>query len=200
MTVRVRGGGRALGLALLVTAGSACAPLGGMLPGGSGWPGSDRTVLDGEVRSVDGRRDVLRVVARQGGTRTLRWHRDTRVRYGRRDYPVTTLERGDLVRVWVTYDRGGDPWADRIEVLAGRDDRGGRNGRTVRLDGIVLGVDPRRGRFTVEPRRGESVVVYVPARPDRDDLRHLERLRRGDRVRLDVRPAGRREAELVRFR
>jgi hypothetical protein len=44
-------------------------------------------------------------------------------------------------------------------------------------------------------------VVYVPRDARRDDVRRFERLRRGERVRVEVRSRGRGDqAELVRFR
>jgi hypothetical protein len=69
----------------------------------------------------------------------------------------------------------------------------------VRLDGTVSAVDARRGTFTVEQGRTRH-TVQVPARLGRDDARRYDRLRRGDRVRAEVRPLPRGGYELVRFR
>jgi hypothetical protein len=70
-----------------------------------------------------------------------------------------------------------------------------------RLDGRVQGIDVRRGYFTMTGARNARVVVYVPRDARRDDVRRFERLRRGERVRVEVRSRGRGDqAELVRFR
>jgi hypothetical protein len=69
-----------------------------------------------------------------------------------------------------------------------------------RLDGRVQAVDARRGYFTLTADRSERVVVYLTRDARRDDVRRFERLRRGERVRVDVRARGRGQAELVRFR
>ncbi|HEX6134227.1 MAG TPA: hypothetical protein VFZ24_09690, partial [Longimicrobiales bacterium] len=127
----------------------------------------------------------------------------TRVIYGQRQYPVSSLERGDQVQIRVEYDRNNTAWADRIEVRdSRRSERDGdwSNARVQRLDGRVYQVDTRRGYFTLDGTYGRSLVVYVPRSLRREDARRFERLRRGDRVRIEVRSRGRDQAELVRFR
>lgn len=193
---RLARGGAALLVAAVLVATPGCAQAGG----GVHAPGPARSVIDGEVRSVDVRSGRIQVRDDRGRTRTLRYDRDTRVLYRQRRYRTTALERGDLVRVWVTHDRRGRPWADRVEVRASVADRRGTPARVVRVDGTVGQVDARRGYFTVRRARSAPVVVYVPARLGRDDVRRLERLRAGSRVRAEVRPLGAYEAELVRFR
>lgn len=201
-TMRTGGGGLMLVAAILGTAG--CAPLGGVVagPGGSSVRGD---VLDGEVGRVDLRRGRLDLVAWDGRVRSLLVHRDTRVRHRRREYSVSALERGDEVRVYVRFDRRGDAWADRVDVRRSlRDRRAPPARRSVRLEnlhGTVRAVDHRDGWFVVDPPgRREAVVVHLTARLDRRDEIRLDRLRRGQRVRLVVRPLDRDEVELVRFR
>jgi hypothetical protein len=191
--------GRALVLTAALLGVPGCAPLGDFW--GPGLPGRNR-VIDGEVRTVDVRRGRLQVSSGWGRTHTLNVDRATRVVYRRRDYRVDALERGDVVRVWVERDGRGDEWADRVEVRQSVRDRYDDDGdsRVERVEGRVGDVRLRDGYFTIEQGFNRSLAVYFGERLDRDDYRRLERLRRGDRVRADVRLFAGGEAELVRFR
>jgi hypothetical protein len=174
-------------------------------------PGARAQILEGEVRAVDARRGQLQLRERSGRTHTVRLDNRTDVVYRQRRYPVSALERGDIVRVRVLR-RNNTNWADRVEVReTARDARMARSrtdGRGVgvgtrveRLDGTVGVVDARRGYFTVRRTRQPDVTVYVPRRMGRDDERRLDRLRRGERVRVEVRGLDRNNrAEFVRFR
>jgi hypothetical protein len=196
-------GGRAAAAALglvLVLAASACMPLNALedvwsLNGGTSF-------VTGEVRSLDARRGRIQVREEHGNrrTHTLRYDTRTRVLYQQRQYPASSLERGDLVRVRTTRDRSGTLWADQIEVRRSIAQQRTAAARVQRLDGVVRQVDTRRGYFTVEQSRSRSVVVYVPQRLNGNDARRFSRLRRGERVRLDVRSVGSNQAQLVRFR
>ncbi len=122
---RITGGrGRALLLTAALLGLPACAPMGGVLVG-VGLPRGQRDVLDGEVRWVDLRRGQIGVREYDRGhhTRTLWVDRRTPVRYGRRTYGVDALERGDDVRVYVSWDRRGAAWANQVEVRRSARDR-----------------------------------------------------------------------------
>ena len=204
---------------LLAGAVTGCSSAGSL--GGMGDVFGNGSSVYGEVRSVDARRGRIQVREEHGGDRTVRYDNRTRVVYQNRQYPVTSLERGDQVQMRVEYDRNNTAWADRIEVrssarrserdrdrrrdrVGDRDrERGGVWGsaRVERLDGRVQGIDVRRGYFTMTGARNSRVVVYVPRDARRDDVRRFERLRRGERVHVEVRSRGRGDqAELVRFR
>jgi translation initiation factor IF-1 len=88
-----------------------------------------------------------------------------------------------------------------VELRYGGSDRDRRDvaGRIERLDGRVTSVDQRRGYFAMSDGR-QNVLVHVSGRLSNNDARRFDRLRRGDRVRVEVRYAGRGQAELVRFR
>jgi hypothetical protein len=179
--------------AVMLTA-SACAPLDQvMIPQGRD------NVLVGEVRSLDARRGRLDVREERGRMMTVRLDNRTPVLSGSRRHPVSSLRRGDLVRIRVSYDRSGTPWAERIDVRHSTADRRVA-ARIERIDGRVTGIDNRRGYFTVDQGRRSTVVVYVPNRLSSGDARRFDRLRRGDRVRAEVMVTGRDRAELVRFR
>ena len=207
MIQRIRGHRLAAALAATVLSVSACSGVGSALEdvAGGDLGALGGSTYSGEVRSVDTRRGRLQIREEYDGrTATIRYDDRTRVVYGNREYPVSTLERGDYVRVRVDHDGDGTLWAERIEVTRnGRDDRNDRDngvsGRTVRLDGRVRQIDVRRYIFTVEDD-DDMYLVYVPSRASRDDVRRFERLRRGDRARADVRIVRRGQAELIRFR
>lgn len=184
-------------LALLLVL-PACASMGGVL-------GGRPDDLYGEVRSVDTRRGYLELREDYGRDYTVRYDGRTRVVYGNRNYSVSSLRRGDPVRVQVEYDRYDEPWAERIELR--RDVRSERTGddrvtrmRTERWDGVVRDVDMRRGWFLLDRGRGRDARVYVGRATRRDDIRRFERLRRGQRIGVEVRTSLWGQAELIRFR
>src|SRR5690606_24740654 len=138
----------------------------------------------GEIRSIDARRGRLQVDLAYGGTRTVYFDRRTKVvGQGRRS--VSSLRRGDDVRIRVAYDRRGTAWADRIEVYRngwarndrGRwDDRRVVTARRVQWQGTVRSIERRRNYFVLD--RGRSnVVVRIPSTLSRDEARRLDRLR-----------------------
>jgi hypothetical protein len=203
---------RNLALTLALMAGvTSCAPLGNL--GGLGDVFGGNSVY-GEVRSVDTRRGRIQLREQQGRDYTVRYDNRTRVVYQNRQYPVSALERGDQVQVSIQYDRNDDPWAERIDLRSSarsndrdrdrRDDDRDRDDvwsdRVQRLDGRVQSIDTRRGYFTMT-QNNYRVTVYMPRDARREDIRRFERLRRGERVRADVRNRGsQNQAELVRFR
>jgi hypothetical protein len=194
----------AVALAAAVTS---CTQLGGLGGLGDVFGGDS---LYGEIRSVDTRRGRIQLREQYGRDHTVRYDNRTRVVYRNRQYPVSTLDRGDQVQVRVEYDRNNNAWADRIDLRSSaragdrdrRDDRPGDvwSNRVQRVDGRVQSVDTRRGYFTMT-QNDSRVTVYMPRNARREDIRRFERLRRGERVRADVRSVGsRNQAELVRFR
>jgi hypothetical protein len=158
------------------------------------------TIVNAEVRSVDTRSNRLNLREERGRNVVVRYDNRTRVVYRQRNYPVSALERGDRVSVRVVQDRSGRAWAERVDVRESVRDRGRSAARVQRVDGTVASVDTRRGSFVLSPGRGRSVVVYLPRELSRSDRNRFERLRRGDRIRVDVRALGREQYELVRFR
>lgn len=195
----------ALAAGLMLSA-PACAPHGHGLEGVT-VPRGRSTVVTGEVRSIDHRRNHMTIREGYGRSYTLSYDNKTRVIDGNRRYSINALDRGEQVRVWVAYDRRGTPWIERVEVRDNvrgrRDDSRDRRvatPRVQRLDGTISWLDSRRNSFTLEHGRNNRVVVRIPSRLQRDDARRIERLRRGDRVSIDVREIDRGTVELIRFR
>jgi hypothetical protein len=183
---------------LLLMSAASCSPLDAML-GDTGMPSSRNTLVSGEIRSLDTRRGRIEVRDDRGRNQTVHYDNRTRVTYQQRQYPASQLQRGDQVRMQVVYDRSGTPWADRIDVRSNA--RASRaSNRVERIDGTVGAIDARRGYFTVQRTRAPTVRVHLASRASRDDQRRFDRLRRGERVRVDVRHLDRNQAELVRFR
>jgi hypothetical protein len=193
---------RGLALAGMVLVSGACAPLDTVLAD-NGVPYGGRTI-SGEIRSLDARRGRMQVRENYGSrTHTIQYDNRTRVVYNQRTYSPSSLERGDQVRVAISHDRSGTAWADRVDVQRSvRNDRARVSSRVERLDGTVRSIDSRGGRFTLEHSRNRLVTVQVPRGVSSGDARRLDRLRRGERVRLDVRRYSNndRTVELVRFR
>jgi|SRR5690606_13525019 len=182
----------------MLLAAPACAPKGGVLEPVSSSRRSAQ--LHGEIRSIDTWRGRIHLREDRGRNRTVRYDRYTRVVHGNRQYPVSALERGDRVRIRVVYDRSGNAVAERIDIRQSVRDRGGIGRRVERLAGTVRHLDVRRGYFTLEQGRSRSVVVRVSNNIRREDARRFSRLRRGDRVRVDVLPVNRSTVQLIRFR
>lgn len=183
----------------LMMAAPACAPYGGGLEGVT-LPRGRSAVVQGEVRSIDNRRNQITIREGYGRSYTMSYDNKTRVIDGHRRYSINALDRGDRVRVWIAYDRRGTPRVERLEVRDGVRDGRVATPRVQRLDGTIGWLDSRRNSFTLERGRNNRVVVRVPSRLQRDDLRRMERLRRGDRVSIDVREVDRGAVELIRFR
>jgi hypothetical protein len=167
---------------------------------GGGWPDRGTASIHGEVRSVDTRRQRITVRPDRGRNTTVAVDGRTTVVYRQRRYPVSALERGDLVSVRAVRDRRGNLVADRIEVRRSVREIGRSTARVQRLDGTVAWSDARSGAFGVAVSRNRNVAIYLPRNAGPSDRARLVRLRRGDRVRADVRAVGRDQFELVRFR
>jgi cold shock CspA family protein len=180
---------------------AACAP--GMMIDDVFNPGRSSSVVHGEIRSIDTRSGRLQVRDDRGRSQTLRYDRQTTVVNGNRRMAVSSLQRGDRVRVRMVYDRQGRPWAERVEVRGhARNDRDrGRHAtaRVERLDGTVAWVDGRRGMVGVT-RNNQTLTVHASSQMSRSDQNRFDRLRRGQRIRIDVMPVGRNQFQLVRFR
>jgi len=184
----------------VVLAAPACASHGRDLEGVTVSRGRN-AVIQGEVRSVDHRRSYITIRERYGRSYQISYDRKTRVIDGKRRYSINALDRGDRVRVWISYDRRGTPWVKRIEVHdVGSRDRRVATPRLQILSGSVIRLDTRRNAFTLEHGRKSRIVVRVPSRLQRDDARRVQRLRKGDRVSIYVREIGRGTVELIRFR
>ena len=199
MHLRSRGRAARCGLLLLIPLFAGCAGMGwGDVLGGLPLGGNVR----GEVDRVDTRRREISVRGSWSGRETVRYDSRTRVIYQQRNYRVTDLERGDMVTIDVDSDSRGRRYARTVRVERSTreaDRRRSRSDRIERFDGRVTWVERNRGQFGLEAGR-YAYTVSVPARAERGTLRRFDRLRRGDRVRLEGVERDRGWVQLHRFR
>ena len=155
----------------------------------------------GEITSIDSRlrqiyfRPVTEVSSRPP-TRTIRFDDNTRVLYRGREYPVSSLEVGDVVALQVGQS---DPArnADLIRVQQSRRDRDvtATSNQIQRIEGTVERIDSRH-EFELRDRSGARVIVSLPPNPRESIVSQVERLRRGDNVLGEGRYVGRDRFEL----
>ncbi len=113
-----------LALGAVFTAVSGCSNIGtlGNILGSvlGGQQQQQQQQLDVEIQQVDANNGRLYVRTSDGQSGTLRIDNNTMVVYNNQRYPVTSLQRGDLVRVQVQQTRNNELYASRIDVLRGR--------------------------------------------------------------------------------
>lgn len=110
----------ALGAALLVSSG--CSNLGsigdilGSVLGGQGAQ-QQQQQIDAEIQQVDASGGRLYVRTQDGQQGIIRVDSRTQVVYNNQQYPVTALERGDVVRIQLQQTQNNELYATRIDVL-----------------------------------------------------------------------------------
>lgn len=110
----------ALGAALVAASG--CSNLGsignilGSVLGGQGAQ-QQRQQIDAEIQQVDANGGRLYVRTQDGQQGTIRVDSRTQVVYNNQQYPVTALERGDVVRIQLQQTQNNELYATRIDVL-----------------------------------------------------------------------------------
>ncbi len=179
--------------------------LGGAMGGGQqGQQGQGQLVV--EVQGVDTRQQFISVRTQQGEQGNVRFDQNTIVTYQNQQYPVTALERGDVVAMQVQQTQQGQMYVSRIDVQQSVQERTGRtNGGTVggtgqmqQLVGRVGQIDHNRGTFQLQTQQG-TVVVTLPYNPGNATTDYFHRLRTGDNVRLEGTFTGSGRVELYRF-
>ena len=109
----------AVGAALLVSSG--CSNLGsiGSILGSvlGGQQRQQQQQMDVEIQRVDANNGRLYVRTQDGQNGQVRVDNNTMVVYNNQRYPVTSLERGDVVRVQLRQTQNNELYAARIDVL-----------------------------------------------------------------------------------
>lgn len=184
-------------------AGANLGTLGDILGGAIGAPmgGANRVVA--EVQSVDTRQQVIYVRNEQGQNGTVFFDQNTQVVYGNQQYPVTALERGDVVSIQVQQTQQNQLYASRIDVQQSAQDRGIQtggqaSGQRVQLTGRVGQVEYDRGLFQLQTQQG-TYTVALPYNPGAANSDYFRRLRTGDTVRIEGTSTGSGRIELYRF-
>lgn len=108
----------ALGAALLVSGGcSNLGSIGNVLGSVLGGQGAQQQQIDAEIDQVDASSGRIYVRTRDGQSGTIRVDSQTQVVYNNQRYPVTALERGDVVRIQLQQTQNNELYATRIDVL-----------------------------------------------------------------------------------
>lgn len=178
--------------------------LGGAM-GGMGGAGQQQGQLVVEVQGVDTRQQVIAVRTQQGQQGNVLFDQNTIVTYQNQQYPVTALERGDVVAMQVQQTQQGAPYASRIDVQQSVQERTGQTtggvggtGQVQQMYGRVGQVDYERGMFQLQTQQG-TYVVQMPYNPGPATNDYFRRLRTGDTVRMEGTVVGNGRVELYRF-
>lgn len=179
-----------------------CAGMGGLediLGGAMG--GGQSSQVRAEVQAVDQGNQTIQVRTESGQTGAVRYDQNTRVMYQQQQYPVTALERGDLIVMQLQQNPSGETYVDRIEVEQSVQDRGGQGaaGQVEIIEGQVGQVDRDQGAFQLRTQ-GRTVVVTLPFNPPGQTLDRFHRLRQGEYVTIEGTWIGQNRVELGRFR
>ena len=177
--------------------------MGGM--GGAGQQGQQGQLVV-EVQGVDTRQQVIAVRTQQGQQGNVMFDQNTVVTYQNQQYPVTALERGDVVAMQVQQTQQGTPYASRIDVQQSVQERTGQGtggavgggAQMQQLSGRVGQIDHSRGMFQVQTQQG-TYTVSLPYNPGAANTDYFNRLRTGDNVRLEGTLTAQGRMELYRF-
>ena len=160
------------------------------IPGGLGGLGGVNNDVVGEVQFVDSRGRTVEIRTDSGQKSVLRYDNNTQVAYRQKNYPVTSLERGDYVAARVQQERDGSYSTTGITVRETAQDRGmgaSKGNQLDRTEGRVENVDTRRGTFEIRDQRNRIVVVAIAFNAPRTITDRFNRLRNGDYVRIEGR-------------
>ena len=160
--------------------------------------GAQTGQLTAEIRQVDTQYQRIQVAAEDGQTGYVEFDQNTVVVYRQQQYPVTALERGDVVTMQVQQDSRGNLYTSRIAVQQSVQERTGSSG-LLQFYGRVGAIDHSRGTFLLQTQSG-NVTISLPYNPARTTLDYFHRLRTGDTVRVEATIVGNNRAELYRFR
>jgi hypothetical protein len=165
-----------------VTAITACGSLGNVLGGVLG--GGQQGQVSGYIEGVDTRSQQIALQQSNGQRVLLLYDNQTAVVYQNQNYPVTALERGDLVTARVQSTQSGGYYTDLVQVDQSVSSSGGGSGNVQSLQGTVRQIDRTNGLFSMDVGSGSTVVVSLPYNVRQTDLNRFQDLRTGDFVRL----------------
>jgi len=150
-------------------------------------PELDGDEIIGEITSIDsGLKQIhLRPTgdgSSRSSTQTVRYDDSTQVLSRGREYPVSSLEVGDVVAVQ-NLRRDRERSANLIRLQQSRRDRDlGRSGSEMqRIEGTVERIDSR-GEFELRERSGAKVIVLLPPNAPTAVVAEVAQLRHGDHV------------------
>jgi hypothetical protein len=177
--------------------------LGGAM-GGAGGAGQQQGQVVVEVQGVDTRQQVIQVRTQDGQQGNVMFDQNTVVSYQNQQYPVTALERGDVVAMQLQQTQQGQTYVSQIVVQQSVQERTGQTsggsvgGQYQQMYGRVGQVDVSRGMFQLQTQQG-TYVVEMPYNPGAANDDYFRRLRQGDTVRLEGTMIGNGRVQLYRF-
>ena len=198
-----------LAVAALVATSTGCAQLGNLgsvlgQPGGGGGGGGSGEVV-AEIQQVNTSSQQIQIRTESGQTAVVHYDNRTRVIYQNQQYPVTALERGDVVSM-VVQESGNAYYTGEILVRQSVQERTGAGGSTGAgmdsslriISGNVGQIDYDRGLFELRASGG-SITVALPYGTRSVDADYFRRLRTGDYVNVSGRFVSNTRFELERF-
>lgn len=182
--------------------------LGGAM-GGMGGAGGQQGQVVVEVQGVDTRQQVIQVRTQEGQQGNVFFDQNTVVSYQNQQYPVTALERGDVVAMQLQQTQQGQTYVSQIVVQQSVQERTGQTGGTMggntgqsgqlqQIYGRVGQIDHSRGVFQLQTQQG-TFVVSLPYNPGNATADYFNRLRTGDNIRMEGTVTGQGRIELYRF-
>lgn len=154
--------------------------------------------IQAEVETVDTQNRQIQVVTQDGQRGGVAYDQRTQVVYRNQEYPVTALERGDLVRMRVQ-DTGQALYTDYVLVEQSVRERTGQTGATQTIEGRVGRVDQQQAWFELIDTWGTTIMVTLPFNPHTTDVNRFRALRGGENVRVSGRWVTQTRFELERF-
>lgn len=144
--------------------------------------GGQSNQLSGAIQSVDTRSRQIGVQQSNGQTVWVGYDDNTRVVYQNQNYPVTSLERGDVVTASIQDNGNGAYYTSLVQVTQSVSTSTSSNQQS--FQGAVRQVDRANGWFTVDEGTIGRITVTLPTGLSQNDLNRFNNLRAGDYVRL----------------
>ena len=91
--------------------------IGNILGSVLGQQGAQQQQIEAEITQMDPNSGRIYVRTQDGQTGAIRVDGQTQVVYNNQRYPVTALERGDIVRIQLQQTQNNELYATRIDVL-----------------------------------------------------------------------------------
>lgn len=200
-TLNLRAPAAVLAAALALSGcGTNLGPLGEILEGIVTPAGQQQGQLSAEIQSVDTRQQVIRVITQDGQAGPVLFDQSTVVVYRQQQYPVTALERGDIVLMQVQQDARNNLYASRIDVQQSARERAGQGPAQVQqFTGRVGQINQQQGLFQLQTQNMGTIVVSLPYNPPSTVQQRFSRLRTGDNVRIEGTVLSSNRVELHRF-
>lgn len=192
----------ALSLAATACGGGALGGLGDILTGGAGGQQQQGGAMTAEVQEVRAQQQQIIVRTQDGQQGAVLFDQNTQVVYQNQQYPVTALERGDVVEMRIRQVQQGY-YTDLIQVVQSIQERRGETTGTTsgaqRIEGTINQIDLNRSMFTLNMTQGGTLPIYLPRSAPSSMRERLRDYRSGDYVRVEVRAIDQSTAELVRW-